>query len=116
MFLASKYEETYAPECSDFVFICDKAYTQREVLEMEGKMLSVIGFQMHAPTALVFLRHFTQLLGIGLSSHRGYMAQYLVELTLPDYPMLQYRPSMVGAAALYLALRTLGDLEPWTEG
>ena len=28
MFIASKYEEIYAPECRDFVYISDKAYTR----------------------------------------------------------------------------------------
>ena len=27
MFIAAKYEEVYAPEVHDFVFICDEAYT-----------------------------------------------------------------------------------------
>jgi G2/mitotic-specific cyclin-B, other len=28
MLIASKYEEIYAPEVNDFVFITDKAYTR----------------------------------------------------------------------------------------
>jgi cyclin B len=28
MLLASKYEEIYAPEIRDFIYITDKAYTQ----------------------------------------------------------------------------------------
>ena len=32
MFIASKYEEIYAPECRDFVYISDKAYTRDEIL------------------------------------------------------------------------------------
>mgnify|MGYP002049273354 CR=1 FL=1 len=38
MFIASKYEEIYAPECRDFVYISDKAYTREQILSMEGQM------------------------------------------------------------------------------
>ena len=34
MMLASKYEEIWAPEVKDFVYISDKAYTKDQVLDM----------------------------------------------------------------------------------
>ena len=34
MLIASKYEEIWAPEVQDFVFISDKAYTRDHVLHM----------------------------------------------------------------------------------
>lgn len=36
MLIACKYEEIYAPEVKDFVYVTDKAYTREEVLRMEG--------------------------------------------------------------------------------
>ena len=35
MLIASKYEEIYAPEIRDFVYITDKAYSKEEILRME---------------------------------------------------------------------------------
>lgn len=35
MLIASKYEEIYAPEVRDFVYITDNAYTKEEILQME---------------------------------------------------------------------------------
>jgi hypothetical protein len=35
MLIASKYEEIYAPEVKDFVYITDNAYTKDEILQME---------------------------------------------------------------------------------
>lgn len=32
MFIASKYEEIYAPDIKDFVYVCDKAYSKEEIL------------------------------------------------------------------------------------
>ena len=39
MLIASKYEEIYAPEVRDFVYITDKAFPREEILRMEQKML-----------------------------------------------------------------------------
>lgn len=36
MLIASKYEEIYAPEVRDFVYITDKAYSKEDILKMES--------------------------------------------------------------------------------
>ena len=38
MLIGSKYEEIYAPEVKDFVYISDKAYTWDEIMKMESLM------------------------------------------------------------------------------
>ena len=35
MFIASKYEEIFAPRVEDFVYITDSTYSETEVLQME---------------------------------------------------------------------------------
>ena len=37
MLIASKFEEIYAPEVNDFVYITDNAYTFQNILDMEVK-------------------------------------------------------------------------------
>jgi len=115
MFIASKYEEIYAPECRDFVYISDKAYTREQILSMEGLMLSKLSFQLTTPNAFVFLKRFSKVAGIIASprSKTELLAHYLVELTLQEYKMLQYLPSTIAASAIYLALKTMGQT-PWT--
>lgn len=39
MLIASKYEEIYAPEIRDFVYITDKAYTKEQILAQENDIL-----------------------------------------------------------------------------
>ena len=114
MFIASKYEEIYAPECRDFVYISDKAYTREQILKMEGDMLAHLNFQLTTPNALVFLKRFTKVAGV-LQTPRSkteLLANYLVELTMQEYDMLKYLPSIIAAAATYLALKTMG-MTPW---
>ena len=42
LLLASKVEELMPPLVSDFVYVCDDAYTRETILAMERKMLKVI--------------------------------------------------------------------------
>mgnify|MGYP006153974615 CR=1 FL=1 len=80
-------------------------------------MLDTLHFQLHAPTALIFLSSNVHFAGLA-HSKTALLAHYLTELALLEYGMLGYRPSLVGAAALYLALETLASpaaVTPWTE-
>ena len=109
MFVASKYEEIYAPECRDFVYISDKAYTREQILATEGNMLAKLNFQLTAPNAYVFLKRFCKVAGVLAAprTHADLLASYLVELTLQEYDMLKYLPSTIAASAVLLALKTL---------
>lgn len=61
MLIASKYEEIYAPEVRDFVYITDNAYTKEEILQMEQSMLSKLDFNITVPSALRFLERFSRI-------------------------------------------------------
>ena len=60
MLIASKYEEIYAPEVRDFVYITDNAYTKQEIFEMENQMLSTLEFNITTPSAYRFLERFVK--------------------------------------------------------
>merc|ERR1711962_993733 len=56
MFIAAKYEEMYAPEIGDFVYITDNAYSESQIREMEIKIMGVLKFDLGRPLPLHFLR------------------------------------------------------------
>lgn len=56
MFLASKYEEMYPPEISDFAYVTDSAYTTAQIRDMEMTILRVLKFKLGRPLPLQFLR------------------------------------------------------------
>ena len=41
MFIASKFEEIYPPDVTEFVYITDDTYTKRQVLRMEHLVIKV---------------------------------------------------------------------------
>lgn len=56
MFLASKYEEMYPPEISDFAYVTDRAYITAQIRDMEMTILRVLKFKLGRPLPLQFLR------------------------------------------------------------
>ncbi|XP_013091041.1 G2/mitotic-specific cyclin-B-like [Biomphalaria glabrata] len=111
MLVASKYEEQYAPEVADFVYITDNAYTKQDVREMEQDILKTLEFGLGRPHGLHFLRRFSKAGNVDPMKHT--LAKYLMELSIIEYDMAHLRPSHLAAAALYLSITVL-DNSPWT--
>ena len=44
--LSSKYEETYYPSISEFVFLCDGLYNKEEFINMEARILKKIQYRL----------------------------------------------------------------------
>ncbi|XP_061837049.2 G2/mitotic-specific cyclin-B1 [Nerophis lumbriciformis] len=110
MFLASKYEEMYPPEISDFAFVTDRAYTTAQIREMEMTILRVLKFQLGRPLPLHFLRRASKIYEVTAEQHT--LAKYLLELTMVDYEMVHLPPSLVACSALALTLKLL-DAGEW---
>jgi len=109
MFIASKYEEMYAPEIGDFVYITDRAYTESQIREMEIKILGALGFELGRPLPLHFLRRNSKAGNVDALTHT--LAKYAMELTLVEYKMAHIKPSIIAAAALALSLKVLDRME-----
>lgn len=110
MFLASKYEEMYPPEISDFAYVTDRAFTTAQIRDMEMSILRVLKFQLGRPLPLQFLRRASKICEVTAEQHT--LAKYLLELTMVDYDMAHFHPSMLASAALALTLRVL-DAGEW---
>jgi G2/mitotic-specific cyclin-B, other len=110
MLIACKFEEIYAPEVRDFVYITDKAYTREEILQMEYSMLSTLDFNITSASSLRFLERFAKI--SNASTQQFFMARYLIELPLIEYRMLKHNPSIQAASALYLAKKILPQYIP----
>ncbi|XP_072113242.1 G2/mitotic-specific cyclin-B1-like [Mobula birostris] len=111
MFIASKYEEVYPPEIVDFVVITDNAYTTAQVRQMERWILKKLGFSLGKPVPLHFLRRASKVADVSAEQHA--LAKYLMELTMGDYDMVHYPPSLIAAAAIHLAQKLFNSGE-WT--
>ncbi|KAI7842522.1 hypothetical protein COHA_003876 [Chlorella ohadii] len=108
MLVASKYEEIWAPEVRDFVYISDRAYTRDQILNMEKIMLNALRFNLTVPSIYNFLGRNFKAAGVVNNQDVTLLSTYLVELSLVDYSSLKYPYSMIAAAATYVALKAVG--------
>ncbi|EOY16382.1 Cyclin A1,1 isoform 1 [Theobroma cacao] len=117
MMIAAKYEEICAPQVEEFCYITDNTYFKEEVLEMESSVLNYLKFEMTAATAKCFLRRFVRAAqGVNEvpSMQLECMANYIAELSLLEYTMLCYAPSLIAASAIFLAkFILLPSKRPW---
>ncbi|XP_070599353.1 G2/mitotic-specific cyclin-B1 [Erythrolamprus reginae] len=111
MFIASKYEEMYPPEISDFSYVTDHTYSTLQIRQMEMKILRSLDFSLGRPLPLHFLRRASKIGEVDIEQHA--LAKYLMELSLVDYEMVHYPPSQIAAAAFCLSAKVLEEGE-WT--
>ncbi|XP_018462509.1 cyclin-B2-4 [Raphanus sativus] len=113
LLLACKYEEVSVPVVDDLIVISDKAYTRREVLDMEKLMANTLQFNFCLPTPYVFMRRFLK--AAQSDKKVELLSFFIIELCLVEYEMLQYVPSQLAASAIYTAQSTLKGFEEWSK-
>ncbi|OVA19560.1 Cyclin [Macleaya cordata] len=113
MLLACKYEEVSVPVVEDLILISDKAYTRKEVLDMEKLIVNTLQFNMSVPTPYVFMRRFLK--AAQSDKKLELLSFFMVELCLVEYEMLRFRPSLLAAAAIYTAQCTLNRTKHWSK-
>jgi G2/mitotic-specific cyclin-B, other len=102
LLLASKYEEIYPPEVKDCVYITDRAYTRQDILDMEANILTELQFNLTVPNAYPFLQRF--LFIVNATSTMNIASRYYLDRMLQEHDVLKFRPSLLAAAVVCLAI------------
>ncbi|XVF39281.1 hypothetical protein PTKIN_Ptkin01aG0022100 [Pterospermum kingtungense] len=117
MMIASKYEEICAPQVEEFCYVTDNTYGRDEIVQMESTVLNYLKFEVTVPTAKFFLRQFVhaaQIINQVQLVQFECLANYIAELSLLEYTMLQYAPSLIASSAAFLAKFILSpSKKPW---
>jgi G2/mitotic-specific cyclin-B, other len=100
-FIAAKYEDLYPPFLSDLVYICDNSCSQHDILSMEVRILKTLNYRVSAPTARNFLSRYLK----AAKAHETvtHVANYILDGTLLNYNLLEFRPSQLAAASVLIA-------------
>ncbi|KAJ2068522.1 G2/mitotic-specific cyclin [Coemansia sp. S155-1] len=109
--VACKYEESTTPHIDDFVYLAGNSYTAKEILNTEVFILTVLEFDMSYPNPMTFLRRVSKAEDYNMQTRT--VAKYLMEICLVDHRLMQYPPSQIAAAGIYLGRRML-ESGPWT--
>lgn len=111
LLIASKYEEIYPPELRDLVYICDRAYTKLQILNMEETILKSLQYQVTIPSAHAFLVRYLK------AAHADrkivQLSCFILDGTLQRYDLLKYLPSELACAAVLIA-RTMVGRNAWS--
>ncbi|CAL5049738.1 unnamed protein product [Urochloa decumbens] len=113
MLLACKYEEVSVPVVEDLILICDRAYTRADILEMERRIVNTLKFNMSVPTPYCFMRRFLK--AAQAEKKLELLSFFMIELSLVEYEMLKFCPSMLAAAAIYTAQCTINGFRSWNK-
>eukprot|EP00586_Coscinodiscus_wailesii_P000723 CAMPEP_0172485916 /NCGR_PEP_ID=MMETSP1066-20121228/14195_1 /TAXON_ID=671091 /ORGANISM="Coscinodiscus wailesii, Strain CCMP2513" /LENGTH=395 /DNA_ID=CAMNT_0013251495 /DNA_START=220 /DNA_END=1407 /DNA_ORIENTATION=+ len=106
LLLASKYEEIYPPALRDLVYICDSAYSKKEILDMEEHVIKTLEYRVTFPSAHLFLVRFLK--AAHADKKMVQLACYILDGTLKSYSLLKYQPSQLAAAAILIARNSVG--------
>jgi hypothetical protein len=93
MLIASKYEEIYAPETRDFVYITDSAYTKEDIFRMENLICETLKYDFSSPSLLNILVY--NMKKSQENKKTICFSWYCAEITLIEYDFLKYTTSFV---------------------
>jgi len=112
LLIASKYEELYPPEINDLVYICDNVYTRKNIIAFETTILQALEYRITTPSPHTFLVRY---LKAGHADKRMVQIScYILDETLLSYGLqIQYLPSQLAAAAVFIARRMVNRC-PWS--
>lgn len=108
LLLASKYEDVEAPEIGDCTYVCDQTYHASQVLAMELDILRALEWRIPRPNAHAWLARCMAIAQADAPTRHA--AEYYAQRLLLELDVFDFKPSLVAAAASWLAL---GSPEPW---
>lgn len=101
MFIASKYEEVLSPHVSNFKHVADDGFTEEEILKAERFVLQALNYDLSYPNPMNFLRRISKADNYDIQTRM--LGKYLLEISLLDHRFMEYHPSHIAAASMYLA-------------
>ncbi|KAL7276351.1 G2/mitotic-specific cyclin [Rhizina undulata] len=110
MFIAAKYEEVFSPHVQYFRHVADDGFTEEEILRAERFVLSTLDYNLSYPNPMNFLRRISKADSYDFQTRT--VAKYLMEISLLDHRFMEFMPSHVAAAAMYLS-RMMLERGPW---
>ncbi len=78
---------------------------------MEEKVCKALNYKFTFPTAYTFLRWFLSIKDA--TPQNCFLSELILELTLQEFPMFYFRPSLLAAAAYALSRKILLQPFPW---
>lgn len=111
LFVACKVEEIASPSASQLLKSAEENYTETEMLKAEQYVLKSVNWNISYPNPMHFLRRISK--ADGYDVHTRTIAKYLLEISCVEWRLLPTPPSLLAAAAVWLA-RLIRASDDWT--
>lgn len=111
LLVAAKVEEIVAPSVSHFLHCADSSYSEAEILQAERYVLKTLDWNLNHPNPMHFLRRISKADDYDVKART--VGKYLLEVAALEWRLLATPPSLVAAAAIWLARLILGN-DKWT--
>lgn len=113
LMLAHKLEETKILPANKFREKCGLVLNLNRFLELERQMLIKLDFRLYQPTALVFLRRYSEVCGC-INRQIHLLAKFMAEKCQLSHECVSWLPSLIAAACLYISGRlVIGSEFTW---
>lgn len=109
LLVASKYEEVWSLALDDCIYVCDTS--KQEILEMEEIILRKLEYMVTIPSAHNFLVRYLK--AGAANTEIVNLSYFILDGTLQSYYLLEFLPSQLAAAAVFIARKTVGR-NPWS--
>ena len=103
LWIASKYEEIYPPNLSNFAKLCDHIYSKKRFLQMEREIMRTIHFELNMPVPYTLSRVLNKIVDGNMAMLT--LSRYICELTLINFHCCRICPSKIATACLYISMR-----------
>lgn len=109
--IACKIDERIPPMLDDFVYVCDDAYSRKQLMDKEREVLKIVGFDVGYPLSYRFVRRYGRVCNSNMNVLT--YARYVLEMSLMEYKFnVEISESKLAAAALVLAFK-INNVQGW---
>lgn len=111
LLISSKFEEVWAISLTDCICICENA-SYDDVVDMETSILRALNYRINVPCAHAFLMRYLR--AVDATTDVVNLSHYVLDGTLQSYYLLNFLPSQLAAAAVYISRKTSGEDDAWS--
>ena len=105
LLIACKQNEIIFHKLSEYVYITDNAYTEKDIKDMEYKIITTLNFNILIPSSLSFFEIFAHKLGFGQDSKKYHLGEFLMESFYLDENCLKYSASTIACTVQYIVMK-----------
>lgn len=103
LLVASKYIESFYLTIDNLVLLCEKAYSQTQIINFEKKLLYILDYTIIQDNLLNFYDLLSMIFKFDTKDY--YLGIFLLELTLLDTTFYCYKRTLIALSASYLVMK-----------